>query len=184
MSLGSQDSDLSVLPLFHCSYCRFHRLCYFTVVRVFLLYLLFPSTTPFRSSNWLHFYYFSLLLITLIILIFFPLTFNIINGITVIKILSFEFIFSRSQLCLAELVYQILLFCLFSDLLFTSEFDQDIFYCVNYFVYEQGVEKSFFFSIYLYLLDWLIYRSILHKDIKEFLYLFDKFLTTLPEYWQ
>ncbi|KAE8166908.1 hypothetical protein BDV40DRAFT_253856 [Aspergillus tamarii] len=51
MSLGSQDSDLFVLSLFYCFYCRFHRLCYFTVVRVFLSYLSFPSTTPLRSSN-------------------------------------------------------------------------------------------------------------------------------------
>ena len=184
MSLGFQDSDLFVLFLFYCSYCRFYRLYYFTVVQVFFLYLLFLSTIFFCLSNWLYFYYFLLFLITLIIFISFSLTFNIINKITVIEILFFELIFSKNQFCLAELAYQILLFCFFSDLLFTSEFDQDIFYCVDYLVHKQKIEKSFFSSIYLYLLNWLIHWFILHKNIKKFLYLSNKFFTTLPEYQQ
>ena len=91
---------------------------------------------------------------------------------------------SRSQLRLAELAHQILSFCLSSDSPFTSEFDQDTLHRVDYLVHERGVEKPLSSSTHPYPLDWLIHRSILHKDVKEFLRLSDELLTTLPEYRQ
>lgn len=91
---------------------------------------------------------------------------------------------SRSQLRLAELAHQILSFRLSSGSPLANEFDQDTLHRVDYLVHELNVEKPLSSNTHSYPPDWLIHRSILHKDVKEFLRLSDDLITSLPQYQQ